>query len=366
MKNIFSKIFLTLTTVFFFAGCKKDATLTYLVDVPFNGQLVASTNEVELTTVNNNESVVTFSWPAVKFRIEAPVNYKLQLSLPADTIGNRLWDKGATIDVGNDVLLKSFTGAELNALALNNLALAPDVASTVVARVIATMDRPVYSNAIALQVTPFRVTTLAVLYIPGDYQGWNPGAAPVIREFPDRTKMFEGYVYIPNGGSYQFKMTPQPDWTPMAYGDATGTSGDIIEANYAGGNMSVATGGYYYLTANMNNFKWTATATTWSILGDASPGGWSTDTPLTYDPATQVWKVTTDMVANGSFKFRANNAWALDFGIDPVTKELRYADNPFLGYTPDLANLTVPENGNYTITLDLHNAGNYTYTIVKN
>ena len=178
--------------------------------------------------------------------------------------------------------------------------------------------------------------------------------------------MYEGYIYIPAGGSNQFKMTPQPDWTPTAYGDATGTSGDIIVANFAGGNMAVATDGYYYLTANLNTNKWTATKTTWGIIGGATPGGWDADTKMTYDAASQVWKVTADMKASGTFKFRANNEWKLDFGMDPVTKALRYADNPFLGYTGGLSDLSVPEDGNYTITLDLHNAGNYTYTLTKN
>jgi hypothetical protein len=55
----------------------------------------------------------------------------------------------------------------------------------------------------------------------------------------------------------------------------------------------------------------------------------------------------------------------IDFGID-ADGNLVYADNPFLGYTAGLNNLTVPSNGNYTITLDLHNSGDYTYTLHKN
>jgi hypothetical protein len=72
------------------------------------------------------------------------------------------------------------------------------------------------------------------------------------------------------------------------------------------------------------------------------------------------------MVSGGSFKFRANNAWTIDFGMDPSTGKLVYADNPFFGYTPGLWNLSVPADGNYTLTLDLHNSQHYTYTIVKN
>lgn len=366
MKKIFNRLFVPLASLVLLAACKKDPVLTYLDVVPFPDALTASATDLALAPSNDDSSVITLSWPAVTFKIAAPVTYKLQLDVPTDTIGSNAWANATTIEIGNDVLAKSFNGAELNTIALTALGLASDSVHTIVARIVATLDRPVYSNAVAFNVKPYKLTVLNVLYLPGDYQGWNPSAASIIREYPGKPKKYEGYVHIPAGGTYQFKMTPQPDWTPTAYGDATGTSGDIIVANYAGGNMSVPDGGYYYITADLATNKWTATKTTWSIIGDATPGGWGSDTQLTYDAANKVWKVTADMNAGGSFKFRANNAWTLDFGIDGGTKQLLYADNPFLGYTPDLWNLSVPETGNYTITLNLQDPGKYTYDLHKN
>jgi hypothetical protein len=365
MKKILNKYLLTLATVILFAACEKDKVLTYLDVVPFPASFTASANIVSLSANNNDSSVITFSWPAVIFKVKAPVTYSLQLDLPADTVGSSAWSNAVTIAIGSDVLSKSFKGSDLNSIALTKLGLIADSMNTVVARAIAVLDRSVYSNAVAFKVSPFKTVTLKKLYVPGDYQGWNPGAAPVLAEAVGKPDMYEGYINIPTGGSYQFKMTPQPDWTPTAYGDATGNSGDIIVANYAGGNMMVPAGGYYELTANLKTNKWTATKTTWSIIGDATPGGWSTDTQMTYDATNQVWKVTANMLASGSFKFRANNAWAIDFGIDG-NKKLVYADNPFFGYTAGLNNLSVPSDGNYTITLDLHNSGNYTYDLHKN
>src|SRR5205823_2537506 len=101
-----------------------------------------------------------------------------------------------------------------------------------------------------------------------------------------------------------------------------------LSADGTAGNLTVADGGYYELTANLNSNVWTATKTTWSIIGDATPGGWSNDTQMTYDPTNKVWTVTANILASGSFKFRANNAWVIDFGIDS-NKKLVYADNPF-------------------------------------
>lgn len=365
MKNIFHKIIIASFSALCFISCKKDAALTYLDAINFPAGFTASTSNVTITKNNNDSSLITFSWPEVLFKIKAPVNYTLQLAIPADTIGSTAWANAQSIEVGNDVLSKAFNGGEINTLALSKLGFAPDSVGTIVARVKANLDRPVYSNTLAFTIVPYKSVELKKLYVPGDYQGWNPGAAPILLEAVGRPEMYEGYIYVRAGGSYQFKMTPQPDWTPTAYGDATGTSGNIIVANYAGGNMSVPTDGYYELTANLNSNKWTATKTTWGIIGDATPGGWGSDTQMTYDEAAQVWKLTADMSSAGSFKFRANGEWVIDFGIDANGK-LVYADNPFFGYTGGLNNLTVPESGNYTITLDLHNAGNYTYTLHKN
>ena len=365
MKQLFNKILVSFMVMVLFAACKKEGLLTYLETISFPPALSSSKTNVVLSQAVNDSSVITFSWPAVKYKIDAPVTYTLQIDVPSDTIGTTAWANATKIVVGEDVLAKTFKGLQLNSIALTKLGLPKDSVNTVVVRVMAFLDRPVFSNSVAFTVKPYLITVLATLYVPGDYQGWNPAAASTIREAGGRPKMHEGYVNFGAGGTFQFKMTPQADWTPTAYGDATGSSGNIIVANFAGGNMSVPGEGYYELTADLNTNKWTATKTTWSIIGDATPGGWSGDTQMTYDATSRVWKVTCNMLQNGSFKFRANNAWAIDFGVDNNGK-LVYADNPFFGYTPNLNNLSVPSDGNYTITLDLHVAGNYTYILHKN
>ncbi|MES2649566.1 MAG: SusE domain-containing protein [Bacteroidota bacterium] len=363
MKKTFHHILIVASAVLMFAACKKDATFTYLDKVDFPLQLTASTNNVKLSPANTDSTVMAFSWPAVIFKIAAPVSYKLQFDVPADTIGSTAWNNAVIIDAGDDVLGKSFKGIDLNSMALTKFNLTADSASTLVVRTIATLDRKVYSNTVAFTVIPYKSVVLRKLYIPGEYQGWNPSTAPVITEVAGRPNLYEGYVYLKGSGTRWFKYTSDPDWNHINYGDGGGGSFST-DGNAAG--LNVADGGYYYLTANLNTNKWTATKTTWSIIGDATPGGWGSDTQLTYNEAKQVWEAVADMSSGGSFKFRANNAWDLDFGIDGTTKELVYADNPFLGYTPNLWNLSVPQTGNYTITLDLHVPGKYVYELKKN
>ena len=47
-----------------------------------------------------------------------------------------------------------------------------------------------------------------------------------------------------------------------------------------------------------------------------------------------------------------------------IPGNLQYADNPLFTYNPKLNNLTVPANGTYLITLDLHISSKYTYSAV--
>lgn len=362
MKTILNKLFIPLAAIVLFSACKKDAVLTYMDVVSFPSAVTVSASSVVLSADNVDSSVVTISWPAVIFKVKAPVTYALQFDVPADTVGATAWSNAVSVAIGKDVLSKSYKGADLNTLALSQLGLIVDSTNTIVARVKATLDRDVYSNAVAFKVTPYKVFVANVLYVPGAYQGWNPTTAPIIAEANGRPKMYEGYYYMPGSGAQYFKYTNARDWVHTNYGDG-GNGTFSTDGNAAG--LSVPDGGYYELTANLNNNTWTATKTSWSIIGDATPGGWSTDTQMTYDVANQVWKVTANMLAGGSFKFRANDAWVIDFGVD-ANGNLVYADNPFFGYTGGLNNLKVPSDGNYTITLDLHNSGNYTYILQKN
>jgi hypothetical protein len=283
--------------------------------------------------------------------------------MPADTAG---WQQAKSFTAGNNILSYGFKGKDLNNL-LNQMNLTPGEASTVAIRIRSDVNQyngtassvtPVYSNTLLVRVTPYALS----LYIPGAYQNWDPSQAPLLNPAEGRPGLYEAYINITGSGTQYFKYTSARDWGHINYGD--GGNGTFSTDGNAGG-LSVPDGGYYEVTANLNNNTWTATKTTWGIIGDATPGGWNNDTQMNYDEASQVWTVQADMIKNGSFKFRANNAWAIDFGVDN-DGNLKYADNPFFGYTPNLNNLSVPEDGNYTITLDLHISGKYTYSLVKN
>jgi starch-binding outer membrane protein SusE/F len=363
MRKIFIGVFFLLAAV----SCKKEGALLIVNEnTSFTGAIKASVDSVVLMPANDSDSVVTITWPAVSYGTGVAVSYTLELDLPGDTAGTQGtadWAKATSFIAGPNVLHYSFAGKDLNNLMES---IGTFGATPVVFRVLSNVTQyngaaskvpTTYSSVVSVVVTPYTTN----LFIPGAYQGWNPATAPLLNPVVGKPGLFEGYVDMAGSGIQYFKYTNAPDWNHINYGDSSADG--YFSTNGNAGGLYAPNGGYYELTANLVNNTWTATATTWGIIGDATPGGWNTDTQMTYDATNQVWTVTAAMVTAGSFKFRANDAWVIDFGVDN-SGNLHYADNPFFGYTPGLNNLTVPANGTYIITLDLHISGKYTYTAV--
>ncbi|MBE0678766.1 MAG: SusF/SusE family outer membrane protein, partial [Bacteroidales bacterium] len=84
---------------------------------------------------------------------------------------------------------------------------------------------------------------------------------------------------------------------------------------------------------------YTYRADRWGVIGDATPGGWSDDTNMTWDAVNGRFTVTLNLTA-ASFKFRANDDWGYNLG------------GSMTGLTDGGDNISVAEAGNYTITLN--------------
>jgi hypothetical protein len=196
--------------------------------------------------------------------------------------------------------------------------------------------------------TVTKVKQYGLLWVPGDYQGWNPGSAPTLGS-PNNDGNFESYINIPAGGTNQFKFTVQPDFNGTTYGAGAGAG----TLSTSGGNLSVPSAGFYKINANTGSLTWSAKKVTWSMIGSFAASNWNNDIAMTYDAGNKWWIGTITVSATDEFKFRANNDWTLnygDFGADGSLEE--GGDN--------IKNLTA---GTHTITLFLNNSGYYTYRI---
>ncbi len=184
-----------------------------------------------------------------------------------------------------------------------------------------------------------------ILYVPGAHQEWDPSNESTVVYDGIGDGNYEGYLYFPEAAN-EFKITNGPTWDEN-YGD-DGADGTLEQD---GANIVAGDAGYYKLNVDFNALTYTALLTNWGLIGDAT-GSWDDDQDMTYDADNDVWTITTDLVT-GEVKFRANDAWDINYGDDSGN------------LVQDGANIAIAEDGNYTITMNLGTPP-YAYEVVKN
>ncbi len=118
-----------------------------------------------------------------------------------------------------------------------------------------------------------------------------------------------------------------------------------------GGNI-VSPAGYYKINVNaaVNPMTYTAVATVWGVIGDATPGGWGDETALTYNPTLRIWMGAMNLTA-AAIKFRANHDWGYNYGAPAGSQNLVAGGD----------NIAISMADVYAITLDLSHPNEYTY-----
>lgn len=293
----------------------------------------------------------TFNWSKADFGFQSATTYTLQIA-----------EAGKDFEGALDLVATPETSFSITVGALNQKLLAmgakTNVGTNFEVRIIASVNDNVQklnSNVPVMNILPFKVVIIyPSLYLPGNYQAasgyeadWSPDKAQQIYSVKQNEK-YEGYVNMAGSG-IMYKYTDGPNWD-LNWGDdgANGT----LEKN--GADIAIPEAGYYRIKADINALTYSFLKTDWGLIGDATPGGWDADTNLTYDVASKTWSVTLNLTA-GKIKFRANDAW-----------DLNYGDNNFDGSLEEGgADIPVDIAGNYTVTLNLEVAG-YAYSVNKN
>lgn len=338
-----------------FLGCEADFEDPVLNIGESSAPSITSPAEgTSLTLVQDQaaDTVLTVEWNPVDYSLDnlAAPRYVVQLDLAGnDFVAAR--DMAAV-----NASPVAFTHQELNN-ALIQMELEPGVAHQVQIRVTSSLnDNAQYENLnsapVTLTVTPYDASVVpeaAVLYVPGDYQGWAPDAAPNVYS-PESNGMYRGYIHMAEG-SGAFKFTAQPDWNGTNYG--AGAAPGTLDTDPGAGNLEVPSNGTWYFTVDTEALTWTSQLREFALIGSFNE--WEGDEPLTWNEDDQVFTATLDLAAGAEFKFRANESWDFNYGDSD--------DDGVLDEGAD--NLAVPEDGNYTIILDLY-AVNPTYQIIKN
>ena len=188
-------------------------------------------------------------------------------------------------------------------------------------------------------------STYSTLTVAGSFQAWDPASDSTVIASVANDSTYEGYLYFADANT-EFKFTDGIGWD-----NNWGDGGTDSTLSFGGGNISVADAGFYKINVDIPNLAFSVEKTTWGLIGSATPDEWNSDQDMTFDPVEGAWTITIDLVA-GEVKFRANDAWDLDYGDNGADAILDQGGD----------NIAIPSNGTYIIKLYLDRP-DYTYSI---
>ena len=165
-------------------------------------------------------------------------------------------------------------------------------------------------------------------YLVGDVTaaGWDPNNnnTPLFRDPANENVYYFTGRFAGGDGKEGFKLLEVlTQWQPQWGLD----NGNLSNSDILGGDPAafpVTADGYYAFTVNADEMTYSfepfdasgaATYTTIGFLGDATAGGWDADTDLIkseFDP--HLWYATDVELNDGEMKFRADNAWTMNWG----------------------------------------------------
>ena len=135
----------------------------------------------------------------------------------------------------------------------------------------------------------------------GDANGWS-FSNPLYSAAGDGK--YTGFMYLNQNG---FKFATQQDWNGTDYGTGLVEKGSNI--------VMTEPAGFYKVDVDLTSQALTYTAINRvGVIGSATAGGWDSDQAMTYNAAEKCWEIKGITLTEGEMKFRANNAWELDWG----------------------------------------------------
>jgi len=351
MKKL-SILILSIFSIVALSSCDKGEMGPVVNSDPGSPEITSPSSGESYTLNEDNaqDTLLTMEWNAPDYGFSAAPSIIIQM----DDAGNDFADPKeftTTFGTSHAIMVEAMNSKLLG------LGYAPEQQVNLDFRVMASLSDSMeqkVSEPITLSFTPYSTCKYCDnIYVPGSYQSasgytndWSPADAPNLKTV-DLTDNYEGYVYMANDGN-QFKFTADQTWTTN-WGD-NGADGSLEQD---GANIT-ADAGYYKINVDLLNNTYTMTNTTWGLIGSATADGWNSDQNMTYDPDAKVWTITTDLSA-GDIKFRANDAWDINYGDTGADGTLEAGGD----------NISVSSAGNYTIELDLNNHP-YSYTLTQN
>lgn len=318
MKNI-TKSLIALFTILAIS-CSSDDVEDRPIVTPVDAPVLLApeaNNSYVLVIENAANLAERFVWTPANFDQNVAINYTVQL----DKTGNEF---ASPQDLGSVI---GSTQLSVSVGVLNDKVIAaggePFEEGTYEVRVKASVNdtsEAMYSNSATISVTPY-VAIIPDLYLVGHPQGhyglgeWSPQTAMQMRYIGNGiTKIYEAYVKVGAGQGFKF-IDAQADWNDITgnYGVIDGAQdgkikngGDSGDIKVAGAEAGSGEDGIYYVWVNLDTMKYDYVKMNWGIIGDATAGGWNSETAMTYNFASNKFTISTALSA-GELKFRSAN-----------------------------------------------------------
>lgn len=343
MKNII-KTLLAITLISGFTSCTNDENLMFVTPpATFSILTPASGDGVILDPLTPNNPALSLAWDGASFGTATEVTYTVQVAANATEFAEP-FEVAATPNT-----YITITSEQLNTAA-GTIGLSPGDEGAMDVRIVATVgttgSEPSYSNTITYLVTPYLSYLFKDFYLVGAAcaPGWsnNNNNPPLWRSPSDK----KSYQYVGYFGGGEFKVLEflglwQPQWGTNGGGALAGNP--ATQSGDPGAFNNTAGAGYYTFNFNMNSMTYeiipfdASASTTYAsvgIIGDATPGGWDAETPMTqstFDP--HLWYIENIALVNGSAKFRGNNGWGINWGANTQYSGTGTQDGPNIPVT---------------------------------
>ncbi|MCD4789284.1 MAG: SusE domain-containing protein, partial [Bacteroidales bacterium] len=299
MKNIILIFSAALGMVLFFSSCEKndnepklnlESSVASEITTPENGATY-------ILTLADSANPFVVNWTATTYSISEGAalplpTYSLQMVF-ADSSFDGAKELYHTQDIFFETIIYKFNNA------LYSMGMAADSTGDIDLRVVGGISGADYtqvpSEIITLTVTPFEpptppTPTVASLWIPGDYQGWDPASAPQIYSYTN-DGVYKGYMYMPEGGTYEFKFTSAPDWDHTNFGYL---GEGLLDTDPEAGNLTMPGPGGYQVVVDTINLTWSGyeEPQNWGVIGEWL--AWADDIDMLWDDENQYLYVTVE------------------------------------------------------------------------
>lgn len=298
------------------------ALKVYVYDDAVASVLSAAVEAVVLDKNKPSDNVDLLTWTEPRLVYGEDVTYNVALKVgegEESVLATGLFDQeyAMTVDALNEAVVAA-GGAEDAKVAVSFVVYAccPSIAAGVA------------SNVVNIDVTTYVATFSEQYYMPGNYQGWDPASAPMLKLSTKTKGLYQGFVDLTtaDGADAEFKFSPVPKWEgDFGFSDVTVTTyADKYAAatakTTAGDNIKVPSGFYYIkLNKKFNTLDMVQVEYLELIGGfEGDYAGWGKGLKMTYDAASKTWNAAEDLtIKNGTeFKIRFNSDWTYSFGTD--------------------------------------------------